>query len=64
MKRRMIASAARPVILADSSKFRHPSSCEVCAADEVRTVVTDSGIAPEERDRFLESDIELIIVDV
>jgi len=64
MKRRMIASAARPVILADSSKFRHPSFCEVCAASDVRTVITDSGIAAEDRERLLESDVELIAVEV
>lgn len=63
MKRRMIASAARAIVLADSSKFRHPAFCDVCAAEEVQTVITDAGIERAERERLGEAGVEVIIVD-
>ncbi len=63
MKRRMIASAARAVILADSSKFSHPSFCDVCGIDAVRTIVTDSAIGATDREKLAESDVEVITVD-
>ena len=61
MKQRMISSAARAVVLADSSKFRHPAFCDVCAATEVHAIVTDSGIADIDRRRLEEAGVEVIV---
>ncbi len=61
MKQRMIASAARAVVLADSSKFRHPAFCDVCSAADVHTIITDSGIGQADRERLAEAGVELII---
>lgn len=49
MKRRMIASAARVLLLADSSKFQHPAFCEVAPLGEVDLVITDAGLAETDR---------------
>ena len=42
IKRRMIASAAHAVVLADSSKFQHPAFCDVAEAAAVRTIITNA----------------------
>lgn len=63
MKRRMISSAARAVLLADSSKFRHPAFCDVCEVTEVHAVITDSGLAEAERQRLVDAGVEVMIVD-
>lgn len=64
MKQRMIACAARSVVLADSSKFRHPAFCDVCDVTALQTVVTDAGIADAEHQRLLDAGVEVIVVDV
>ena len=61
MKRRMISNAARAVVLADSSKFRHPAFCDVCAVTEVQAIVTDSGLAEAERQRLADAGVEVRI---
>jgi DeoR family transcriptional regulator, aga operon transcriptional repressor len=63
MKQRMIANAARAVVLADASKFRHPAFCDVCAAADVHAIVTDSGIVAADRERLAEAGVELIVAD-
>ncbi len=62
MKRRMISNAARSVLLADSSKFRHPAFCDVGSVTDVNCVVTDSGLAEGERLRLAEAGVEVIVV--
>jgi len=64
MKQRMIACASRAVVLADSSKFRHPAFCDVCDVAEVQTVVTDSRIAAGDHARLVEAGVEVIVVPV
>jgi DeoR family transcriptional regulator of aga operon len=64
MKQRMLASAARAIVLADSSKFRHPAFCDVCSAGDVHTIITDSGIGPADRQQLLDAGVEVITADV
>jgi len=61
MKRRMIVNAARAVVLADSSKFRHPAFCDVCAASEIQTLITDGDIGPRDREMLAEAGVEVIV---
>ncbi len=61
MKQRMISSAGRAVVLADSSKFRHPAFCDVCAATAVQTIVTDAGIADADRGRLEDAGVEVMV---
>ena len=63
MKRRMISSAGRAVVLADSSKLRHPAFCDVCPATEVQTIVTDSAITEGDRRRLEDTGVEIVIAD-
>ena len=48
MKRLMIASASRVIVLADSSKFGPPSFCEICGIGEVEEVITDADATTEQ----------------
>lgn len=64
MKRRMITSAARVLLLADSSKFQHPAFCDVGALSEVHAVVTDGGLADEHRRLLDDLGVTTIIADL
>ena len=57
MKRRMLLCAAHTVVLADSSKFRHPAFCDVCAAAEVRTIITDAGITASDHRQLTDAGV-------
>ena len=47
LKRAMMKSARRRVLLVDSSKFRPPAFCTFCELSEIDEVITDDGISPE-----------------
>lgn len=47
LKRAMIQSARRTVLLVDSSKFAAPAFCTFCELSDVNDVVTDGGISDE-----------------
>jgi DeoR family transcriptional regulator of aga operon len=64
IKRRMIDSAARVIVLADSSKFAHPAFCDVCGLDNIDVIITDDGVAPAQRDAVRDAGVELIIAPV
>ena len=61
-KKKIIESAARVVILIDSSKFEHPAFFEVGGLDDIDLVITDEGITPEVRVMIEDSETELVIV--
>jgi DeoR family transcriptional regulator of aga operon len=63
IKRQMISSATYPVVLADSSKFRHPAFCDVAEIEAVRTIITDTGIDEAEWRRLTDAGVEVIAVD-
>jgi len=63
IKRRMIASAAHSVVLADSSKFQHPAFCDVAEAAAVQTIITDTGIGGEDEQRLRDAGVQVITVD-
>jgi DeoR family transcriptional regulator of aga operon len=63
MKRRMISSASHVVVLADSSKFRHPAFCDVAPATAVRTIITDTGISDADRRGLIDAGVAVIAVD-
>lgn len=47
LKRAMIASARRTILLVDSSKFTEPAFCTLCDVSEVHEIITDSGVDPD-----------------
>lgn len=61
IKRRMIDSATRVIVLADSSKFSHPAFCDVCGLSEVDTIITDPGISEAQQSALREAGVEIIV---
>jgi DeoR family transcriptional regulator of aga operon len=60
-KKKMIESAARVVVLIDSSKFEHSAFFEVGGLDDIDVVITDHGISAEARVMIEDSETELVI---
>jgi DeoR/GlpR family transcriptional regulator of sugar metabolism len=56
-------SAARTVLIAESSKFGKTALARICSLDEVSILVTDTGLPAAVRDYCAEHDVELRIVD-
>lgn len=52
IKRAMITASARSAVVADSSKFGHRALTRVAALGEVDLIITDSGLAVEDADRY------------
>ena len=55
----MICSAEKTVVLLDSSKFGTTSAAQVLARDEIETLVTDAGIAPDAQGQLVDMGIDL-----
>jgi DeoR family fructose operon transcriptional repressor len=60
MKRQMVRSADRVVVLADSRKLGAETTRSFAALSDVDVLVTDSGITEQQRSRLLETGIEVI----
>ncbi len=46
IKKTMLRGARETLLLADSSKFRHPAFCKICDVTELDDIITDDGIDP------------------
>jgi len=62
VKKQMIRSAKKVVMLLDSSKFGQRYFSPVATLADVHVLVTDSGVRQEDRERIEESGVELHIV--
>lgn len=60
--RSLLSSAARRVLVADSSKIGHEALYSYAQLSDFHTLVTDSGILPAHRDR-LQKSIEVIVAE-
>ena len=63
IKREMIRSARRIILVTDSTKFGKISITHFAGLDEVDTIITDEGIPQEYRSILEDRGIELIIAD-
>ncbi len=61
IKRAMIASANRAVLLTDSSKFETAALLTVCQAADLAAVVTDAGVSNERRRALEAAGVEVIV---
>ncbi len=64
LKRAMIQSARRTILLVDSSKFQAPGFCTFCTLAEIDEVITDEGIAPEHLAGLRSSHARVTVVPV
>lgn len=46
LNRKMLASAQKTIVLADSSKFGKKSFARICNLDQIDQIITDKGISP------------------
>jgi DeoR family fructose operon transcriptional repressor len=60
-KRAMVAAARRVVCLTDSSKVGTEAPLRFAGVDEVDVLVTDPGIATEDRDAFEDAGLEVVV---
>ncbi|MCD6122390.1 MAG: DeoR/GlpR transcriptional regulator [Spirochaetales bacterium] len=63
IKRAMVKSAQKVILVADSSKFGKVSTINFATLDEVHTIITDNGINEDMKSSIIERGIELIIAD-
>jgi DeoR/GlpR family transcriptional regulator of sugar metabolism len=64
LKRAMIQSARRTILLVDSSKFQAPGFCTFCDLSAIDEVITDDGIAPEQLSLLRSSNVSMTVVTV
>lgn len=60
LQRAYMKQASRTVVLADSSKFEKNAHLRICPLSPAYTIVTDSKIDPEIRDRYREAGLTVI----
>ncbi len=61
LKRTMITSAAKSVVVADHTKFGHRAFAKVCSLDSVDALITDDGISEELKTKVEDLKIEVIL---
>ena len=59
----MINAAEQLIIVADSTKFGHTSLALSCDLTEIDTLVTDSDVTDEWKQRLATADVKLIIAE-
>lgn len=64
LKRAMMRSAQRRILLVDGSKFRPPCFSTFGDLSEIDEVITDAGIAPEHLDALAGLDVKVTVVPV
>ncbi len=64
VKKAMIRSAERSIVVIDSSKIGHTAMVQVLATSEIHTLVTDDGISPGMRQDIEAAGIDLHVVPV
>lgn len=61
LNRKMLASAQRIIVLADSSKFGKKSFAKICDLDQIHELITDKGISASLKKKFEEKGIKVTI---
>jgi DeoR family transcriptional regulator of aga operon len=59
----MIEIAKEVILVTDSSKFKRKSLAFICGLDKIKKVVTDNGIAMDDRKRLEEAGIEVLVAE-
>jgi len=63
VKRQMMTRARQVIAVADSSKIGQTSFARVAGLNEVSTLITDSGIVPEDRYTLEEAGLRIIVAE-
>jgi DeoR/GlpR family transcriptional regulator of sugar metabolism len=62
-ERAMIRAAAEVIVVADSTKFGHPSLTHLCPLNAVQHLVVDAGITDEWREKVKAAGVDLVVAD-
>ncbi|WP_026752781.1 DeoR/GlpR family DNA-binding transcription regulator [Sediminibacter sp. Hel_I_10] len=62
LNQKMMQSAQKTILLADSSKFGKRSLAKICNLDEISEIITDKGLSSSFVDRIQEMGIKLTLV--
>lgn len=61
LNKKMLRSAQRIIILADSSKFRKKSFAKICDLHQIHELITDKGITASKKKKFEEKGIKVTV---
>ena len=64
MKRKMVQSSRRTIVVVDSAKFSAPSFCTFCELSAIDELITDDGISAEHLDSLYSQDVKVTVVTV
>lgn len=64
IKRAMIQSARRTLLLVDSSKFTSPAFCTICNLSDIHEIITDDGVPAEKLHGLRNSGVTVTVVPV
>ncbi|MEH6681637.1 MAG: DeoR/GlpR family DNA-binding transcription regulator [Sediminicola sp.] len=62
LNRKMLSSAQRTIVLADSSKFGKKSFAKICGLEEIDEIITDNGVPPSILEKLEDMGIVVNIV--
>jgi DeoR family fructose operon transcriptional repressor len=62
-ERRMMEQAQQVVLLVDSGKFGQQALARLCGLGDIDVVVTDAGLAPQQRTQVIDAGVQLIVAD-
>lgn len=62
LNQKMLSSAQKIIVLADSSKFGKKSFAKICELNDINEIITDSGISSLNKQKLKESGIKVTIV--
>ncbi len=57
----MISIAKDVILVMDSSKFKRKSLAFICKVDKIKTIVTDAGIPPDDKNKLEAAGVEVLI---
>lgn len=62
LNQKMLASAQRTIVLADSSKFGKKSFAKICDISDINEIITDSGISSFNKKKLEEKGVKVTII--
>ncbi|MDP5229828.1 MAG: DeoR/GlpR family DNA-binding transcription regulator [Cellulophaga sp.] len=62
LNKKMLQSAQKIIVLADSSKFGKKSFAKICDLNQVHELITDKGISPEIKKKIEEKGVKVTVV--
>ena len=62
LNKKMLASAQKVIVLADSTKFGKKSFAKICEVNDINEIITDSGISSSNKNKLEERGIKVTVI--